>query len=563
MPVLRALALALGLALAASAPAGAQVLPTLPSAAPTSPFDIQQSGIYTTAPIVLDGSVLFRIAATGSATSSIAERVTVIESVLQQITSQIEVGDETETAYDPATFKVSAVRQNDEDVLEAIDGRHHQAVPIMTVTTTDAQYNLTTVDALAQSWQDTLQSALVKALIKRQPAQVRLNLQRVAIAAGVLLVLTLILGWIVSLLRGRSGALRETLEQRAATAGEATATPDAGAAQEAVHHSRRRLLAFALRRIAPEQRMRIYNAVADVLVWLVVLLWFVGVTWALARFPQTTATARWLWQGALGVAGIWIVAALVNRLLDVVIQRAASVWHVRYQATSEERARHSLRIPTVANAIAGFKTILIVFIAALASLSQVGLSIGSVVTIGGIAALGVSLAAQNLVRDIVNGFLVLFEDQYVVGDYVTINAQSGLVEHLTLRIAQIRDAGGNLITIPHSSVTTVSNHSRNWSRVDYVVSAAPDADPQAAMAAVRAAIESMAADPAWRDALIMPLEWIGIDSMTKDWIAIRAALRTAPLRQFAVRRELNDRVVREFRKANLGFGVAIADEYYP
>jgi small conductance mechanosensitive channel len=72
----------------------------------------------------------------------------------------------------------------------------------------------------------------------------------------------------------------------------------------------------------------------------------------------------------------------------------------------------------------------------------------------------------------------------------------------------------------------------------------------------------MASDPGWRETLITPVEWIGIDSVTKDWLAIRAAIRTEPLRQFAVRRELNARVVQAFHAAKLGFGMAITGEDY-
>jgi small-conductance mechanosensitive channel len=555
--VLRALAFALVLAAAASGFAEAQTPLTLPSTAPSSALDIRQEGVYTTAPIVLDDTELFRVTAPGSAATAIAERVTVIEGALQGITSEIQVGNLTETAYDPATFTVTIVPVAGQAVLLAVDSRHREPVPIVTVTTTDAAYNLTTVAALAKIWQGILKPAIVQSLVQRQPAQLRLNIQRVLIATCVLLVLTLAVVAIVVALRRRVAALQTALEKR-----DESAPTAEGAGDEDVQHRRSQLLAFALGRVAPEQQLRVYGAVADLLIWLLVLLWFIGVTWAMSRFAQTATTAHELWHGALGVAGIWIVAALLNRAFDIAIQRAAAAWHVRYSTAPEERARQLLRVPTVANALSGFKTFLIVFLAALASLSQVGFSLGSVVTIGGIIALGVSLAAQNLIRDFVNGFLILFEDQFVVGDYVTINTESGLVENLTLRISQIRDAAGNLITIPHSSIVTVANHSRHWSRVDYVISADPAADPDAAVAAVRGAIESMAGDPDWRETLIVPVEWIGIDSVTKDWLAIRAAVRTAPLRQFAVRRELNARVVQAFHAAKLGFGLAIVGEDY-
>jgi small conductance mechanosensitive channel len=154
---------------------------------------------------------------------------------------------------------------------------------------------------------------------------------------------------------------------------------------------------------------------------------------------------------------------------------------------------------------------------------------------------------------------VLFEDQYVVGDYITINAQSGIVENLSLRMAQIRDTGGNLITIPHSSVTSVVNHSRNWSRVDYRVSVDPGADIGKALAAVRYAIGEVAREERWRGMVLDPVEWIGVDGMSRDGIIIRASMKTAPLRQFELRRAINERVHARLLEANIGLGAPIPE----
>jgi small conductance mechanosensitive channel len=190
-------------------------------------------------------------------------------------------------------------------------------------------------------------------------------------------------------------------------------------------------------------------------------------------------------------------------------------------------------------------------------MTQLGIPVGSVVTIGGVAAIAVSLAAQNLIRDVVSGFLVLSEDQFVVGDFVTINTASGLVERLTLRMVQIRDASGSLVTIANSAATSVVNHSRNWSRVDYAVSVDPTADVEAAMALIRTTVETLQKDDAWRDAILEPVEWIGVESMSRDGVVIRARIKTAPLRQFALQRELNHRVVRAFAEAKIALGAPI------
>ena len=310
----------------------------------------------------------------------------------------------------------------------------------------------------------------------------------------------------------------------------------------------------SLLNIEPEQRARIYGSTAEALIWLTILAWFLAMTWAFSLFPQTTPLADSLIQGSLRVLTTIVVTGLFNRILDVVIARIASVWEHQGAANSEERARLLLRIPTIAKAVSGFKTFALVFIAILAILGEIGVPIGSVVTIGGLAAIALSLAAQNFVRDFVNGSLVLFEDQYVVGDYVTINAASGIVEHLSLRMVQIRDSRGDLVTIPHSSVTAVINQSRNWSRVDYRIPIAPEGDVPKAIELVRQSIEELARESEWRGAVTLPIEWIGVDRISKDYALVRASVRTAPLRQFAFRRAVNASVLAALVEAKIALG---------
>jgi small conductance mechanosensitive channel len=140
---------------------------------------------------------------------------------------------------------------------------------------------------------------------------------------------------------------------------------------------------------------------------------------------------------------------------------------------------------------------------------------------------------------------------------VTINGASGIVERLTLRMVQIRDGSGSLVTISHSAATSVVNHSRNWSRVDYAVSVDPATDVDLAIETVRAAIEGLESDPEWLDAFVDPVEWIGVDGLSRDGMILRARIKTAPLRQFAVQRELNLRISKAFRAAKIGFGAPV------
>ena len=114
-------------------------------------------------------------------------------------------------------------------------------------------------------------------------------------------------------------------------------------------------------------------------------------------------------------------------------------------------------------AVENLKSIVLWAIAILATLSVLSVSAFSVLTIGAVIAFALSFATQNLIKDYLNGFLILAEDQFAIGDVVTINGFSGNVEDLTLRITRVRTDDGRLVTIPNSSVVAVENPTRLWS----------------------------------------------------------------------------------------------------
>ncbi len=531
---------------------------TLPTAAPgpaVSGLTVQ--GLYVTAPIVLDGDTLFRIGAPINPPITqlpIAIRVANVQTALAQLLVESGSGARSTPVFDPQTLRVHVKRVGDVAVLEAVDSRHPDPLALITVTTADARSNGTNVDALAAQWQATLQSAVIRALELRQPAVEKRSLQQIVNVSIALVVITALMALVLRLLWQRIERLEQELSERSAVA--AAETPLAPEAPSAASR-RRRFFALSLRNLQPSRRLTLYTAVAELLLWGTLLAWISAVTWSLSLFAETTPLAQSIERAALGVATTIIIAGLLNRILDIAINRAAAAWRVRRSSSSDDRARLLLRIPTIAQTVAGAKTFALVFFAVLTICGQIGVPIGSVVTIGGLAAIALSLAAQNFVRDFLNGFLVLYEDHYVVGDLVTINAFSGTVELLTLRMVQIRDASGDLITIPHSSVVNVVNQSRNWSRVDFRVPVDPGADVPKAVDIVRTQIQTLASEGNWAHDIGTPLEWIGIDALSKDGIVVRASIKTAPLRQFEVRRQINERVRSAFAQAGIAFGAPL------
>jgi len=513
------------------------------SAAPAAQTGIRQEGIYTTAPITLDGAVLFRIATLQNASPdqlSLTLRQSYIETALGEALATTGSGGAAATVYDPRSIIVQIRRDGDQASLQLVDRSHRDALPLLTITSVDGGYHQLRVEALAAQWQGIVQAALEQALLKRQPAFQRASLLTVGEVGIGIVALTLFAGIGITLLRRRIRVVeREIVDAKAGPEG--GPVPEGAADAEPRRAQRRRLL-VALQKRAPAERLALLHSSIGVVIWVVLLIWLAAITWAMSLFPQTTPLAHIVARRALAVLGIWILAGLSIRVLDVAITRWAA-WHFGTAGPPDERARALLRGPTISTSVGGFSRFTVTFLAVLLGLSQVGIPVGSVVTIGGVAAVAVTFAAQNFVRDFIGGFLVLFEDQYVVGDFVTINGSSGLVENLTLRMVQLRDASQNLITIAHGSVSMVKNESRYWSGLDYRVSIEQHADALAAMELVKAAV----APPA-------TLEWIGLDALDRDYVTIRASIKTGPLLQFQVQRELNDRVYRAFTKAGIPFG---------
>jgi moderate conductance mechanosensitive channel len=538
--------------------ARAQGLPTipLPGASTTAlPSGVSQEGPYLTTPVTLDGVTLFRIStpAAGDDQMSVEARAEFIEAALNQLLALRGSAENSGTDYDPATLRVEIEPDGPQAILAAADAKHETPVPILTVTGADAKYQGQPTATLAQQWRGTLQTAIVAALERRQPAVLARDVGKVWIVGAVLIALTTGLAAVLIGLGKRLAGLSERVEADERAIDKAQSQ---NAGDEPVGSGRRRrFMGLAMRAADPAMTLSMVRALRGVLIWFLVLLWFAGVVWALSLFPQTTPLGETIFTRATRIAFTWIGAALLMRIIAIVVVQVARAYGARNgKSGSDESARRLLRVPTVSNTIVAIVGFVVYFVAILATLSLLGISTGSVLTLGGLVALAVSLAAQNLVRDFLNGFLVLVEDQYVVGDYVIIGDRSGIVEHMSLRVVQLRDGAGNLVTIPHSAATEVVNCSRNWSRVDYRISIDAGADAKRALDVLRRTVTELAGDASWHGAVVEPVEWVGVDSVSTAGIVVRASVKTAPLRQFEIKRELNARLIDAFRRAGIPLG---------
>jgi small conductance mechanosensitive channel len=159
-----------------------------------------------------------------------------------------------------------------------------------------------------------------------------------------------------------------------------------------------------------------------------------------------------------------------------------------------------------------------------------------------IIGVAVGFGAQSLVKDFLSGMFMIVEDQYGVGDVIDTGVASGTVEGVSLRTTRLRDAEGVVWHIPNGNILRVGNKSQQWARALLDIPVAYDADLVAATDAIRAAADAVAADPAFTHLVIDDPEVLGVEQVTNDQVVIRLGVKTQPLEQWKVARELRARV---------------------
>jgi small-conductance mechanosensitive channel len=249
----------------------------------------------------------------------------------------------------------------------------------------------------------------------------------------------------------------------------------------------------------------------------------------------------------LHIAAILLIALLLNRLLRVLtkllIRPAAS--QSRAAQSREQQTR------TVAGVIYSAGSKMVWGAAILTAMSEFGINVAPVAALAGLASLALGFGAQNLIRDIITGFYIVLEDQYVVGDTIQVGETIGRVEHVTLRRTVVRDARGALVTISNGDIRTVANMSRDWSQAFVDVALAPETPVDKTLLALEAAAAELRSDPSWSQALVDGPRILGVQNIDRTASTVRLQVRTVPTRQDEVARELRRRIQIEFQKQGI------------
>ncbi len=248
---------------------------------------------------------------------------------------------------------------------------------------------------------------------------------------------------------------------------------------------------------------------------------------------------------------VLVVAFILIRVLRAVTGRMSALQgHHRY---SEVRVR---QVKTLAGVIQSVGAFTIVFVAALEILSQLGFNLGPLLASAGIVGLAIGFGAQALVKDVINGFFILLENQYDIGDTVRAAGVRGNVEDMSLRCTVLRDDDGTVHTIPNSEIKLVSNMTRDWSQVLLRVTTAYTENSERVMGLLGKIGDGMSTDEQFAADFVVAPRVLGIDRVANGEVDYLLVARTRPGRQYDVSREMRRRIKENFEQNGVQTGAA-------
>lgn len=236
-----------------------------------------------------------------------------------------------------------------------------------------------------------------------------------------------------------------------------------------------------------------------------------------------------------------IAVALIAWLL-LWLLRLISHHILRIAERQSSTPAHLAQVRTLAAVIRNTGVGIIIFLAILEILPILGLNLGPLLTSAGVAGVAIGLAAQNIVKDCFNGFLILIEDQYNVGDSVRVAGVAGTVEAMTLRRTQVRDSDGTLYVVPNSQITTVANLTRDFSVANIHVAVDFSAHPDQVMDLLKDVAASVRNDPKYSDVFLGDPVLLGVDQLKGSQVIYLLQLKTKANQQWAAMRETQRRI---------------------
>ncbi len=245
---------------------------------------------------------------------------------------------------------------------------------------------------------------------------------------------------------------------------------------------------------------------------------------------------------------------LITLFLTFIALKAATILSTRFTAIvtkQKEDPEFQKRTQTLASIIRYTLIVVILIVATMIVLKELGVEIGPILAAAGIVGLAVGFGAQSLVKDVISGFFILLEDQIRVGDVIQVSGKSGIVEKINLRTTTLRDLAGNVHYVPNGQIDVVTNMTKEYSRYVFDIGVAYREDVDGVIQIIKEVDEELRKDPVFKDDILEPIEVLGLDQFADSAIIIKARTMTKPIKQWGVAREFNRRLKKKFNEKDI------------
>lgn len=274
-----------------------------------------------------------------------------------------------------------------------------------------------------------------------------------------------------------------------------------------------------------------------------------SLTWENAEQWLVTVGVRILLTIVIASIALWALRRLINRVVATMTSKTARrlgetgrAGKVLATATGLDSERQHQRVHTIGTLLRSVVTFAVSTIAVLTVMDLLGIPLAPLLASAGVAGVALGFGAQSLVKDFLAGVFMIIEDQYGVGDVIDTGEAIGTVEEVTLRITRLRDASGVTWYVRNGEIVRIGNRSQGFATaiVDMPVSYAENVDR--VVGVIRAVAGDLGADPDWADKLVEPPTVLGVESIVGMTMTIRTVAQCVPGEQFAVQRELRERL---------------------
>jgi small conductance mechanosensitive channel len=287
------------------------------------------------------------------------------------------------------------------------------------------------------------------------------------------------------------------------------------------------------------------------------------IVYNLTGSERLALAANWVIAKPLSILSLLVLAVIarwiIHKLIDRLVSRAAggviptSFFRRRSAVTgdgpvtaSPATARRAQRAKAMGSLLKSITTGLIFSIAAIMAVSELGYDIAPLIASAGIIGVAVGFGAQSLVKDFLSGIFMIFEDQYGVGDVVDTDYASGTVEAVSLRVTRLRDVNGTVWYVRNGEILRVGNMSQNWARSVLDVPVSYTEDLHRVRAILKDVAHDLWEDDEYRSVIIEEPEVWGVERWDPDGVIVRVTLKTAPMEQWNVAREMRERIKARF-----------------